>query len=127
MAVYIGLGHAGQALHSKASRRNSGPVCKALWRAQGPSRLRHGGIRVRLGVFEGRQDRMQRGNQLLARDMALAELDAHAEGIVLRLKIEDERLGARCASGLLTAFAASLVPREPAPADARHRLQPLFP
>ena len=69
---------------------------------------------------------MQRGNQLLARDMALAELDAHAEGIVLRLKIEDERLGPRSASGLLTAFAASFVPREPALADALHGLQHLF-
>src|SRR2546426_853284 len=93
---------------------------------QGPSRLRHGGIRVRLGVFEGGQDGMQRGNQLLARDMALAELDAHAEGIVLRLKIEDERLGPRSGSGLLTAFAASFVPREPALADALHGLQHLF-
>src|SRR2546425_10414608 len=82
---------------------------------QGPSRLRHGGIRVRLGVFEGGQDGMQRGNQLLARDMALAELDAHAEGIVLRLGIEDERLGPRSGSGFLTAVGASFGPRGPAP------------
>src|SRR3989442_11809354 len=72
---------------------------------QGPSRLRHGGIRVRFGVFEGGQDGMQRGNQLLARDIAISELDAPAEGIGFPLKIGEERVGPRAARGPLHALA----------------------
>src|SRR5438445_5838346 len=42
--------------------------------------------------FEGLQDRAQRVNQFLARDVALAELDPQAEGLVIGLKIKDEWL-----------------------------------
>src|SRR5260370_12842347 len=70
---------------------------------------------------ERREYGAQRVDQLLARDVALAELDAQAEGFVFRLKIKDERLRPGSRDFFVAALAARLVAGESALNDAHQR------
>ena len=61
---------------------------------------------------------MQRLDELLARDIALAKLDSQAKSFAIRLKIEDERLWARAGSFFIKAFAPGLIARQSTLRDA---------
>src|SRR5277367_271889 len=81
------------------------------------------GVDVCRGAFQLRQNIPQRGNQLIARNVALLELNAELESIVLRFKIENERLRTLRSSLLFTAFAARFVAGQATLKDARKHFQ----
>src|SRR5712692_8342334 len=68
--------------------------------------------RFRGRAFQLGQDFTKGRDQLIARNVALLELNPELEGIVLRLKVEDERPRALRSRLLFAAFAARLVARQ---------------
>src|SRR6516162_82914 len=70
------------------------------------------GVRFRRGAFELRKNFPQRGDQLVAGNMALLELNPELERLVLRLEVKNERLGALRAGLLLPALAPGFVARQ---------------
>src|SRR5262245_42167676 len=73
-------------------------------------------------VLEFLDDGAKGGDQFFARNLTLAELDAHAEGFILRLVVEDERLRARAGGLFFPALFAGFVASQAATRDALQRL-----
>src|ERR1700724_1244029 len=88
--------------------------------------LSGGGIRLRRRALELRQNAAQRGDQLVAGNVALFELNTELEGIVLRLKLEDEWLRALRPGLLLAALLARFIACQATLQDAMQNLNHLF-
>src|SRR5262249_20956416 len=73
---------------------------------------------LRALVLEPLDDGTKSSDQFLARDLALAELDSHAERFVLRLIVEDKWLRAWAGGSLFPAFFAGFVAGQAAAYDA---------
>src|SRR5579862_5734845 len=86
-----------------------------------PSKLLGDGvIGLDVSVLQRVEDGAEGGDQLVARDIALAKLNAQAEGLVFGLKIEDKGLRAGPGGLLFAAGSASFVAGETAFDDAVH-------
>src|SRR6266404_1780650 len=91
---------------------------------EGDVRLASFGILCRCGIsFRGRplklrQDFAQRRNQLIARNVALLELNPELERLVLRLELKNKRLWPLRSCLFLATFAARFIAGEPALHDA---------
>src|ERR1700682_4073531 len=76
------------------------------------------GIGFRGRSLKLRQDFPQRGNQLIARNMALLELNTELERLALRLKLKNKRLRPLRSCLFLAPLAARFIACEPALHDA---------
>src|ERR1700730_5969645 len=95
-------------------------------RARHCARLCRRGIRFRSASFQLSEDLAQRGDQLIARNVALLKLNAEPKGLVLRFELKNERLRALRSGLLLAAFAPRFIARQPALHDAVEHLDHLF-
>src|SRR5260370_35702091 len=80
------------------------------------------GIGLRRGSLKLRQYFAQRRNQLIARNMALLELNPELERLRGRFELKDERLWPLRSRWLFAAFTSRLIASEPALLDAVARI-----